>query len=94
MTVYKHKEWTLSFRRNVHMYCHDLRASDGQAILQVPCEDSAVGTGLVLIWPYELQMESSAYSSLIQALHAWAKNEGLSYRIQVSMDTFEPNDGS
>lgn len=72
------------------MYCHDLRASFAGATYTIPCEDSPVSDGLVAIWPYELQMDPSTYSNLVQSLHDWASNEGLSYRIYVTRDRFEP----
>jgi hypothetical protein len=71
------------------MYCHDLRASFGGTTYTIPCEDSPSSDGLVAIWPYELKMDPIIYSNLIKALHQWASNEGLSYRIYVTRDRFE-----
>ncbi len=74
------------------MYCHDLRASNGGTTYTIPCEDSPVSEGLVAIWPYELEMAASTYANLIQALHDWAANEGLFYRIYVTPNHFEPEE--
>ncbi len=90
MTTRKYKGWTISFRKNIHMYCHELKASKGDVIYTIPCEDSPVSEGLIGIWPYELQTDASTYSSLIQAIHDWATDEGLLYRIYISRDCFEP----
>lgn len=71
------------------MYCHDLRAAKDGESFQVPCEDSPASEGLVGIWPYELKMDSTRYTDLISALHAWAADERLSYRLYVTRDRFE-----
>jgi len=73
------------------MYCHDLRASFGGTTYTIPCEDSPNSDGLVVIWPYELKMDENIYSNLIIALHEWAANEGLTCRIYVTRDRFEPD---
>src|SRR5262245_22329283 len=94
MTAREHKEWTISFRRNIHMYRHDLRASNHVSAYQIPCEDSPDNPGRVLIWPYDLAMDANTYANLIAALHDWATEEGFPYRIYVSHDRFEPADSS
>lgn len=71
------------------MYCHELKASKGGNEYTIQCEDTPVSAGLVGIWPYDLQLDASTYPSLIQALHEWAREEGLIYRIYVSRDSFE-----
>jgi len=72
------------------MYCHDLRALRDGTTYTIQCEDSPVSDGLVGIWPYDLQLDADTYSSLIKALHEWAADEGLFYRIYVTCDRFEP----
>ncbi len=71
------------------MYCHELRALRDGTTYTIQCEDSPVSDGLVGIWPYDLQMDAATYSSLITALHEWAADEGLFYRIYVTRDRFE-----
>ncbi len=60
----------------------------------IPCEDTPASDGLVVIWPYDLQMDPSTYSSLIQSLHEWAEKEELFYRVYVTRDRFEPDDSN
>jgi hypothetical protein len=85
----EYKGWTMSFRRNIHMYCRDLRAIKGKESLQVQCEDSPAGEGLVGVWSYLLKLDPTLYADLISALHEWASPEGLNYRLYVTRDQFE-----
>lgn len=71
------------------MFCHDLRVSNGGTTYTIPCEDSP--DGLIVMWPYELKMAASTYTNLIHALHEWATEEEILYRIYVTRDHFEPD---
>ena len=87
MTETVHNDWTLRFRSNVHMYCHDLTAAKGDHELQVPCED--MPSGGVGLWPYELDLEGDTYADLLVALRSWAADLDTDYRLYVNRDEFE-----
>ncbi len=88
--ISEHKGWTISFEKNVHMYCHTLAASKGDQLFQIPCEDAPLSENLIVMWPYEMGLGGLAYSELIAALHDWARTQDLHYRIYVTRDRFEP----
>ena len=83
--------WSISFRRNAHMYSHDLFATQSGKTYRIPCEDSAHSSGLILIWPYELGLEAGVYDDLLAALREWAASLRLNHRLYVTKDRFEPN---
>lgn len=72
------------------MYCHGLTASKDGKIYEIPCEDSPLNQGLIVMWPYELDLDDDTYSDLIRILHDWAGTNGLNYRIYITSDRFEP----
>ena len=83
--------WSVRFRPNVHMYCHDLKLSKGQQDLQVSCEDTP--SGWVGIWPYSLDLDELVYADLIAALRDWASEQlDVDYRLYVTKDEFEQQD--
>lgn len=81
--------WRIHFQQNVHMYCHHLTATKGDVCLEISCEDTP--SGFVGIWPYSLQVDAPIYEDLLVALHAWADDIGLNYRIYVTNDKVEPS---
>ena len=89
MTETAHNGWTLRFRSNVHMYCHDLTATKGDHELQVPCED--MPSGGVGIWPYALELDTATYTDLLVALRLWAAGLDSDYRLYVTRDESETN---
>lgn len=86
-----HQEWTFSFRKNVHMYCHSLTAKKGGLQYDVPCEDSPMG--FVGVWPYELELDDISYRNFIESLIEWANSIGLEYRIYTTRHEFITNAG-
>ncbi len=80
--------WSIRFRPNVHMYCHDLKLSKGQDQLRVPCEDTP--SGWVGIWPCSLGLDESVYADVLVALRVWAAQKFVAnYRLYVTKDEFE-----
>ena len=86
-------KWSFTFRRNVHMYCHDLRASRDGVEHQIQCEDLSGSKDQIGIWPYQLELDQTTYSTLIEALIAWANGQKLNYQIYVTRDDCETNLG-
>ena len=79
--------WAIEFTKNVHMYCHSLKATKNSSTLDVPCEDAPAG--FVGIWPYELKLDDTEYQGLLKALREWASGMGINYRLYKTSDTFE-----
>ena len=84
--------WIVQFRRNVHMYRHSLVMAKGETVYTIPCEDSPLGEGLVLMWPYELAIEPPLYQDLLAGLREWARCAGMRYRIYTTESTYETNE--
>ncbi len=89
MTETVHNGWTLRFRSNVHMYCHEMTAAKGDHKLQVPCED--MPSGGVGIWPCDLELDDVTYGDLLAGLRLWAAALDADYRLYVTRDKFETN---
>ena len=87
MTETVHNGWTLRFRSNVHMYCHNLTATKDNHELRVCCED--MPSGGVGIWPYILELDDLIYADLIVALRLWAADLNADYRLYITHDEFE-----
>lgn len=87
MTETVHNGWTLRFRSNVHMYCHELTAAKGNHKFHVSCED--MPSGGVGIWPYSLELDDVTYADLLVALRSWAAELHVDYRLYVARDEFE-----
>ena len=83
-------DWVVAFTKNVHMYCHRLKATKYNRTIDVPCEDTPAG--FVGIWPYELGLDGAEYQDLMNVLREWANREGITYRLHETKDTFESND--
>jgi hypothetical protein len=69
--------WTIRFRKNVHMYYHDLQATKAGRTLVVPCEDTP--DRYTAIWPYQLKLDGPEMLDLLDALREWADQSGLHY---------------
>ena len=81
--------WKFTFRQNVHMFSHDLRAAHGATEYQIPCEDTVVDE-VIGVWPYDLKIDGEVYRSLIDALVRWATAEELRCRIYTTSSSFIP----
>jgi hypothetical protein len=84
-----HNGWTIEFKKNVHMYCHDLRASKGARQISIPCEDLPIRDGTVGLWLYELILDEATSRDLMEGLLEWAKASGMKFRIYATRDHFE-----
>lgn len=71
--------WEISFRNNVHMYCHRLAATKGQTQIDVPCEDTP--DGHIGIWMTDLGLKRQARDSLATALDGFFSGLGSAYKI-------------
>ena len=87
-----HHGWTFEFRKNVHMYYHNLLATKNGQTFDVPCEDTPYP--FVAIWPYSLNLEPALNEDLLQGLRAWAEASGMCYRLYISREHYVGNDGS
>jgi len=87
-----HNGWTVTFKKNIHMYCHLLKLSKGNRVYEVQCEDSPLSNGLVGMWPYSLNLEDAEYQDLLLGLREWAKHSGMKYRMYTSKNEYETND--
>ena len=85
-----HNGWDISFKKNIHMYCHSLTAKKDGREIEVPCEDMAVCDG-VGVWPYTLDLEKEIYSDLLEALRDWVDEQEFDYRLYTTRDDFETN---
>ncbi len=86
-----HAGWTVTFRKNIHMYTHRLLMAKRGREYDIPCEDSPLSTGLVAMWPYELKIEDQVYEDLLDGLRTWASHSGLKYRIYKTRNEYETN---
>jgi hypothetical protein len=82
--------WIIKFKKNIHMYSHDLRMEKEGAEYQVMCEDTSCG--FIGIWPYDLNLDQEKHQNLLQALREWAKNSNFKYRLYTSRDIYESNE--
>ena len=48
-------------------------------------------SGFVGIWPYDLEVAALVYQDLLEALRAWARQAGMTYRRYTSRDQYETN---
>lgn len=71
--------WEISFRSNVHMYCHQLTVSSGGTKLDIPCEDTPEGD--IGLWVSDLDSKGKTKEDLISALEAFFNELGSAYRI-------------
>ena len=90
----EHNGWTITFRKNIHMYCHLLRLAKNASVYEVQCEDIPLCNGLVGMWPYALDLEDSIYQDLLSGLRQWAKHSGIKYRIYTSKNDYETNESN
>lgn len=71
--------WEISFKKNVNMYTHSLKADKNGEIYDIPCEDTPFD--FVAIWPYQLNLEEPVLMDLIQGLRNWIEHNSESYRL-------------
>ncbi|QDU51252.1 hypothetical protein [Gimesia panareensis] len=82
--------WSIRFQKNIHMYCHNLTAEKENRSYSIPCEDSPVFKGIVM-WPYELNLESDLLQDLVTALLKWATSSNLECLIYTSKTNYMTN---
>jgi hypothetical protein len=86
-----HNAWTIEFRKNVHMYCHSLKATKDGRTFDVPCEDTP--GNFVGIWAYQLSLNPEELSDLLDGLREWADQSGLKYRLYKTRESYRTNCG-
>jgi hypothetical protein len=64
--------WKLEFRKNVHMYCHYLRISRPDLVIEPPCEDMAIYPKTMGIWLEDLGLKRPTLNELSWVLQKWA----------------------
>jgi hypothetical protein len=89
-----HKGWTITFRKNIHMYCHLLKLTKGNCVYEVQCEDLPMSNGLVGMWPFALNLEGATYQDLLSGLREWAGQSGMKYRIYTRKNQYETNEAT
>lgn len=87
-----HNGWAIRLQKNVHMYCHSLRASKGGSSHVIPCEDSPLSEGLVVMWLYEMNVDEATRQDLLKGLIQWALASGIKYRLYLTRDDYQTND--
>lgn len=85
-------DWQLSFSKNVHMYCHDLIAKNGQCCIRIPCEDLPVEENIIGVWLYDLDISAKHHEELQLALLEWANGLGIKCKVYINRDKFVTND--
>lgn len=93
MRTEEHNGWTVTFGKNIHMYCHLLKLAKGGSVYEVQCEDLPSSNGLVGMWPYALNLEDAVHQDLLSGLREWAKRSGMKCRIYTSKNNYETNEG-
>ena len=73
--------WEFKFRKNVHMYCHELKCKNGNTEFYCQSEDSAQEDSVVMFWLDDLPLEKSQLEGFSKNLEAWAKTQGFKFRI-------------
>ena len=73
------KGWQVTFRNNVHMYCHYLEVVKGSSRFDIPCEDTPAEH--IGIWVMDLKVEDKIRSELIEVLAKFFDGLGSHYKI-------------
>ncbi|MDF1825982.1 MAG: hypothetical protein P1U68_15155 [Verrucomicrobiales bacterium] len=73
------KGWDITFRSNVHMYCHHLEATKSSKRFEVPCEDTP--EGFIGIWFMPVEIENEIREDLIPALAEFFEGLGSPFKI-------------
>jgi len=73
------KGWDISFRTNVHMYCHRLEATKGGETFEVPCEDAP--DGYIGIWFMHTNIADGIRDDLIPVLAEFFEGLGSPFKV-------------
>ena len=74
------EKWQISFRNNVHMYCHHLEVAKGAYRFDVPCEDTPAG--FIGIWVKRMpNIEDEIRDEMILVLTKFFDGLGRNYEI-------------
>lgn len=71
--------WKISFKNNVHMYCHHLEATKSGNKLDVPCEDTP--DGYIGIWFMNTNFNDKILEELIAVLAVFFQDLGSPFKI-------------
>ena len=91
---HKIADWNIVFKKNVHMYCHDLSATKAKHRIQIQCEDLPCQNNTLGIWLYDLNISSSQKDELKSVLLQWANEIGLQCIIYISQDVYITNENN
>ena len=84
--------WSITFQKNVHMYCHRIGVAKGNLQYDVPCEDTP--EGFVGVWLYEIGLDEPVLQNLLACIVEWANSAGFRYRIYTARDSYVTNESS
>ncbi len=84
-------EWRICFRRNVHMYSHDLSVSKGQEKFGLDCEDLPTAEKTIGIWLHNSVIPSAKVGELQGVLLKWASTLEIRFQIYTSNHEFVSN---
>jgi len=83
--------WEIDFSANVHMYCHNLKATKGNHSVNIPCEDQPIGGNFVGIWLYASEASEAHQAELLPVLLEWATVMRIKCNVYSDKDTFKSN---
>ena len=73
--------WKFKFRKNVHMYSHELKCESGSTKFFCQSEDSAQEEKVVMFWLDDVPLDEKQIIPFSKELEAWAKEQGFKFRI-------------
>ena len=73
--------WAFRFKKNVHMYSHELKCKKGNLEFNCQSEDSAHEQHVVLFWLDELPLKETQINEFASELTSWAKSQKLNFRV-------------
>ena len=71
--------WDITFKNNVHMYCHRLKSTKGSTSYEVPCEDTP--EGYIGIWFMHTDIDKSVREDLVPVLAEFFHGLGSPFKI-------------
>ena len=73
--------WAFKFRKNVHMYSHELKCKKGNIEFHCQSEDSAQEENVILFWLDDVPLQKAKIDEFSSNLEGWCKQQGFRFRI-------------
>ena len=73
--------WEFQFKKNIHMYSHELKCKNGNTEFICASEDSAQENNVVLFWLDGLPLNEVQVNNFSNNLESWAKTQGFNFKI-------------